>query len=138
MNPDVTCSCLSCVVTYTDMNTVIHLADCQFCCRNHQDYATRNAKVISHALTSNLWYSRILEAHLNTTVKVIKLFGSPPGMVLYQMNDVDVESGTDHFLDRSVVCPEYQAVLPTSRYHYLSVYWQCFPSSINLALLSYH
>lgn len=62
-----------------------------------------SAATVTKALHSKLWHSRILEAHLDSTVRSIKRHGANKGnqRKRFRMEVEDVRVGTDAFLERS-------------------------------------
>ncbi len=66
----------------------------------------RKAAIVDRALHSGLWHARILEAHLDSTVRAIRRHAvnkwdpnGPPRM--FRMTEADAASGYDVFLGRS-------------------------------------
>lgn len=62
-----------------------------------------HAQVVVKALHSQLWYVRLLQAHLTSITRSIRRNGSNQGnrRSRFRMTPADVASGTDAFLDRS-------------------------------------
>lgn len=146
-NPRSTCSCMSCVMAWNNLNLVIDFAHWQ----NHlnrrepitmiprggqprwnQDLVASNASIVDKAISYPLWYARLLEKHLDTTLKTIVRHATirrkqgPPVTVpisgrLYHLSAQDILAETDGFLGRSGP-PSYEFPYHRDKYYTLGAY----------------
>lgn len=116
-NPCVTCTCITCVLRWNNLNIIVDFAHFQ---KNlddgepikmiergsdpewNQKLVQENAEVVEKALDSRLWYARILEAHLKSTVGSTTRHAANKGnkRSRFRMTPEDARSGTDLFLDQ--------------------------------------
>lgn len=93
-DPHLICTCLTCVLAWNNLNLIV---DFGFWQRNlnqgepipmiargknptwNTDLIATNAKAVENALSSPLWYARILELHLASTVGSIRRHGNNKG-----------------------------------------------------------
>ncbi|KAH7381030.1 hypothetical protein BKA64DRAFT_685524 [Cadophora sp. MPI-SDFR-AT-0126] len=112
------CTCLTCMLAWNNLNLVVDFSHWQ---RNldegepipmiargknpmwNQKLTLANADVVEKALRSTLWYARILEIHLKSTVGSIRRHGNNKGNKRrrFLMSVDDAKSETDFFLERS-------------------------------------
>ncbi|KAG4437319.1 hypothetical protein IFR05_007215 [Cadophora sp. M221] len=112
------CTCLTCMLAWNNLNLVVDFSHWQ---RNldqgepipmiarggaplwNRKLTAVNAEVVQKALRSKLWYTRILESHLKSTVGSIHRHGNNKGNKRrrFQMSVEDVKAETDCFLERS-------------------------------------
>ncbi|KAH9207568.1 hypothetical protein DL95DRAFT_395962 [Leptodontidium sp. 2 PMI_412] len=112
------CTCLTCMLAWNNLNLVVDFSHWQ---RNldegepipmiargkspawNRKLTVANAEVVQNALQSKLWYARILEGHLKSTVGSIHRHGNNKGNKRrrFQMSAEDVNAETDFFLERS-------------------------------------
>jgi hypothetical protein len=118
-SPDNTlhCTCLTCMVRWNALCAAVDFAHWQ----DHLDKGVpiptvprgtvpewnrellvRNRRVVLKALTSSLWYARILQAHLDSTTRSIRRHSHNKAdqRPHFHMTDEDMEAGTDAFLQR--------------------------------------
>lgn len=116
-NPDATqlCTCLTCILTWNNLGLVLDFAHWQ----HHLDMGdpipmiprgqspewnneliARNARIARKAVDDPLWHARILELHLDSTVRSIKRHAVNKGnkRTHVAMTPEDAASGTDEFL----------------------------------------
>ncbi|KAL2261104.1 hypothetical protein VTK26DRAFT_4705 [Humicola hyalothermophila] len=111
------CTCLTCLVRWDILCVAVDFAHWQdhldkgepipaiprgtFPSWN-QELIARNARIVSKALTSPLWYARILDTHLESTVRSIRRHSQNKAdkRPHFHMTDEDVRAGTDVFLQR--------------------------------------
>ncbi|KAH7402104.1 hypothetical protein DE146DRAFT_455376 [Phaeosphaeria sp. MPI-PUGE-AT-0046c] len=118
-NPDATqlCTCLTCILTWNNLGLVLDFAHWQ---RNldtgdpipmiprgqapewNNELIARNARITRRAVDDPLWHARILELHLNSTVRSIKRHAKNKGnkRTHVAMTVEDAASGTDAFLSK--------------------------------------
>jgi hypothetical protein len=117
-DPQVLCTCLSCILRWNALNLIVDFAHFQVHLDKgepipmiprgknpkwNQKRITLNALVVARALQSDLWYACILQTHLESTVNSIRRHTNNKGnqRPRYRMTAEDATSGTDRFLDRS-------------------------------------
>lgn len=137
-NPRVTCTCITCVLRWNNLNIIIDFAHFQPNLdqgqpipmiergRNpewNQELIQRNADIVEKALHSRLWYARILEAHLKSTVGSITRHAANKGNKRrrFRMTPEDVQSGTDLFLENSGP-PTIDSPFHRDNYHMLEAF----------------
>jgi len=113
-----TCTCLTCMLAWNNLNLVVDFSHWQknldegepipMIARGknptwNQKLTVANAQVVEKALRSTLWYARILESHLNSTVGSIRRHGNNKGNKRrrFLMMADDAKAETDLFLERS-------------------------------------
>jgi hypothetical protein len=111
------CTCLTCMMRWNAICAVVDLAHWQDNLDNGEPIPTiprgtsppwnrellaRNRAVVINALTSPLWYARILEAHLDSTTRSIRRHSQNKAdqRPHFHMTDEDKRTGTDSFLQR--------------------------------------
>lgn len=112
------CTCLTCMLAWNNLNLIVDFAYWQ---RNlnqgepvpmiprgknpgwNQKLVFANAEIVQKALGSTLWYARILEAHLKSTVGSTRRHGNNKGNKRrrFRMTAEDEKAGNDVFLERS-------------------------------------
>lgn len=114
----VTCTCLTCVLRWNSLCIAVDFAYWQKSLDNAQPIAViprgrtpewnqklldRNAKIVLHALHSDLFYTRVLEAHLASTMGSIRRHAQNKGnrRRRFRMTEDDVQRGTADFLEQS-------------------------------------
>ncbi|EXJ62909.1 hypothetical protein A1O7_03352 [Cladophialophora yegresii CBS 114405] len=140
IDPSHTCTCMSCVLAWNNLNIILDLAHWQ------QNLATRvplpiiprgtnpewnvnllerHAGIVTKAMKSPLIYARILQIHLDTTTRTIirsgnwRKKGEKSGAVkprTYHLTDAEAAAGTDEFLERSGP-PSYQPIYMRDNYY---------------------
>ncbi|KIW71360.1 hypothetical protein PV04_03541 [Phialophora macrospora] len=140
IDPSYTCTCMSCVLAWNNLNIILDLAHWQ------QNLATRvpipiiprgtnpewnvnllqrHAAIVTKAMKSPLNYARILQLHLETTIRTIIRSGnwrkkgektSVPKPRTYHLTDAEAAAGTDNFLERSGP-PSYQPIYMRDNYY---------------------
>lgn len=117
-DPHLICTCLTCILAWNNLNLAVDFAHWQpsldrgepipmIAFGKHpqwnQQLTRANARVVQKALQSPLWYSRILERHLKSTVGSIHRHKDCKGggRKSFPMSAEDAASGTDLFLERS-------------------------------------
>jgi hypothetical protein len=147
-DPQSTCSCMSCVLAWNNLNLVVDLAHWQ----NHlshrepitmitrggrpqwnTDLVAANATIVDKAIAHPLWYARLLEKHLDTTVRTIVRQsavyrkGGPPvtdvpsTQRLYHLSADDIAGETDSFAQRSGP-PSYEFPFHRDKYYTLGAH----------------
>lgn len=117
-DPNHICTCLACVFDWNNLCLVLDLAHWQKNFENrlplpmiargtnpawNQSLLEGFAEVVSRAITSSLWYARILELHLDTTVRTVARHYKNPKegvKVPFEMTPDDAKSMTDSWLER--------------------------------------
>lgn len=116
-DPELVCTCLTCILTWNNLGLVLDFAHWQDHLDNgepipvlprgqkvswNEALVDRNARIERKALTCPLWYARILEIHLESTVRSIRRHQDNTGNKRkhVSMTDEEAESGTDHFLNK--------------------------------------
>jgi hypothetical protein len=114
-NVDELCTCLTCILTWNNLGLVLDFAHWQnhldagipipMISRGHapewnQDLIARNARIARRAVHDPLWHARILELHLDSTVRSIARHANNKGNKRHHvaMTAQDANSGTDSFL----------------------------------------
>jgi hypothetical protein len=117
-DPNHMCTCLTCLLRWNMHNLALDFAHWQPYLdageplptiargRNpawNTALVTRNAAIVDRALHSGLWYARILEAHLDSTVRAVRRHGANKGnrRRRFRMTEADAASGFDGFLGMS-------------------------------------
>lgn len=111
------CTCLTCLLAWNNLNLVVDFAHWQ---RNldqgepipmiprgtspewNINLLQANADIVQHALYSTLWYARILESHLKSTVGSIRRHMDNKGNKRrrFHMSMEDTQAKTDVFLEQ--------------------------------------
>lgn len=109
------CTCLTCILAWNNLNLVVDFAYWQPNLDQGEPIAmipraktpkwnkiliASNAEVVRKALDSPLWYARILERHLQSTIGSIRRHGNNKGnkRKRFEMSADDVKAETDYFL----------------------------------------
>ncbi|KAF2717252.1 hypothetical protein K431DRAFT_323276 [Polychaeton citri CBS 116435] len=142
IDPRELCTCMTCVLSWNNLCTIIDLAHWQHDFDNREpipmiprgrypDWNTqllgRNATVTEKAMRSPLVYARVLEMHLNTTTRTIvrhskwKKKGAAPPRRLYDLTDDEIDAGTDEFLERTGP-PSYEPVFHRDNYYNIGAF----------------
>jgi hypothetical protein len=117
-DPHVICTCITCVLRWNNLNILVDFAYFQPNLDQgepipkidrgqdpewNQKLVQRNANIVETALLSQLWYARILEAHLKSIVGSITRHANNKGNKRrrFRMTSEDTASETDLFLERS-------------------------------------
>ena len=117
-DPNVICTCLTCILAWNNLCVIIDFAFWQDNLekgepvtmigrgevpRWNQELITANALIVQKALRNPLWYARILEQHLKTTVASIRRHSNNSGNKRrrFRMAPEDVAVENDEFLKRS-------------------------------------
>ena len=127
-DPKNTCSCMACVLAWNNLCLIVDIAHWQKKLDDREpipmiargakpawnvDLIESTAKYVNKAIRSPLWRARILERHLNTTVRTIvrsaaiRKKNGPletevnPSKRLYHLSKDDIAPETDTFLERS-------------------------------------
>jgi hypothetical protein len=140
INPSTTCTCMSCVLAWNNLNIILDLAHWQKNLesrepiphiprgRNPEWNVTllqEHAEVVDRAMKSPLTYARILEKHLNTTTRTILRFGrwkkkgdksTVPKPRTYLLTDAEAAAGDDTYLERKGP-PSYQPIFMRDNYY---------------------
>ncbi|KAF2732258.1 hypothetical protein EJ04DRAFT_470453 [Polyplosphaeria fusca] len=117
-NPQLVCTCLTCFLTWNNLGLVLDFAHWQ----NNLDLGVpiptlprgqtlewntrlveRSARIVQRALGNSLRYARILEAHLDSTVRAIRRHQGNKGnkRMHVDMTDEEAASGVDSFLQKA-------------------------------------
>lgn len=117
-DPNRVCTCLTCLLRWNALNLALDFAHWQprldvgepipMITRGRNPawntaLVTRNAAIVDRALYSGLWHARILEAHLDSTVRAVGRHAANKGdrRRRYRMTEAEAASGHDAFLARS-------------------------------------
>jgi hypothetical protein len=117
-DPHVICTCITCVLRWNNLNTLVDFAHFQpnldqgepipKIDRGHnpdwnQKLIRRNASIVEKAIHNRLWYARILEVHLKSTVGSIARHANNKGNKRrrFRLTAEDATSEADLFLERS-------------------------------------
>ncbi|KAI0599631.1 hypothetical protein F4775DRAFT_549191 [Biscogniauxia sp. FL1348] len=117
-DPAEICTCLTCLLRWSALCLVVDFAYWQHHLDKgepipmiprgrfpewNQTLVARNAALVRKALYSPLCHSRLLEMHLNSTVRSIRRHASNKSIQRrrFHMTQADVDSGADHWLSRS-------------------------------------
>ncbi|KIX97959.1 uncharacterized protein Z520_06037 [Fonsecaea multimorphosa CBS 102226] len=134
------CTCVSCVLSWNNLNIILDLAYWQKNLENREPLPVippgrnpdwnvklldRHAAIVAKATKSPLTHARILQMHLDTTIRTIIRFGKwekkgdkarKPESRLYHLTDAEAAAGTDEFLDRKGP-PSYQPLYMRDNYY---------------------
>ncbi|KAK4120347.1 hypothetical protein N657DRAFT_625238 [Parathielavia appendiculata] len=111
------CTCLTCLMRWNALCAVVDLAHWQdnldkgepiptiprgMDASWNRELLARHRRVVINALTSPLWYARLLEAHLDSTARSIRRHGlnKTDQRPHFHITDEDQRVGTDSFLQR--------------------------------------
>ena len=114
--PTIICSCLTCMLRWNSLSLIVDFAHWQDNLDNgepipmiprgtfpewNQDLIDRNATIVRKAIDHPLWYARILQVHLESTVRSINRHSANEGnkRPRFRLNQADIDSRTDEFLD---------------------------------------
>ncbi|KAI6378370.1 hypothetical protein MCOR25_002238 [Pyricularia grisea] len=119
-NPNSLCDCVTCTIRWIGLNVIVDFAHWQRhldsgepipmfkswqAPRWNTELVARHAAVVNRAVLDldRLWYARILELHLATTVRSIRRHAANKGNKRrrYLLTEEDARSETDAFLERS-------------------------------------
>jgi hypothetical protein len=117
-DPQLICTCWTCMLNWNYLCLVVDFADWQPNLDKgepiptiprgkfpewNQALISANAAIVEKALSSPLWYARILEQHLNSTVRAIRRHHNNKGnkRSRFRMSPEDAASDSDLFLERS-------------------------------------
>ncbi|KIW26971.1 uncharacterized protein PV07_06754 [Cladophialophora immunda] len=139
------CTCMSCVLSWNNLNIVLDLAHWQKNLDNREPLPVippgrnpdwnvklldRHAAIVAKATKSPLTHARILQMHLDTTIRTIVRFGKwekkgdkarKPEPRLYHLTDAEAAAGTDEFLDRKGP-PSYQPLYMRDNYYVVGAF----------------
>ena len=140
IDPEVVCTCMSCLLAWNNLNIVLDLAHWQPNFENREplpviprgrnpDWNIRlleqHAEIVMKAIYSPLAHARILQTHLNVTTRTIIRSAkwrkkgekiTTPKPRLYHLTDAEVEAGRDEYLERSGP-PSYQPIYMRDNYY---------------------
>jgi hypothetical protein len=114
----VLCTCLTCILTWNNLGLILDFAHWQDNLDNYEPIPTiprgqtlawneelvaRNASIAKKAVTESLWYARILEIHLNSTIRSIRRHALNKGNKRkhVDMTEEEAAAGTDQFLEKA-------------------------------------
>lgn len=112
------CTCLTCVMAWNNLCLVLDFAHWQNNLDSgtplpimprgktpewNQELVRRHAAVVCTALNNSLWHARILEMHLDSTIRSIKRQAKNTGNQRkhVEMTDEEAVAGTDSFLSKA-------------------------------------
>ncbi|KAF1950372.1 hypothetical protein CC80DRAFT_482763 [Byssothecium circinans] len=118
LDPQVLCSCFTCLMLWNNLNLALDFAHWQDNLDTgkaipmiprgqapawNEELVQRNAAIVRAALRNSLWHARILEVHLDSTIRSIRRHAKNKGNKRkhVEMTEEDVEEGTDAFLVKS-------------------------------------
>jgi hypothetical protein len=140
IDPQTTCTCMSCVLAWNNLNIILDLAHWQPNFEHREPLPIiprgrnpewnitlleRHAEVVRTAMRRSLAHARILQKHLDVTTRTIIRSGkwrkkgeklATPKPRLYRLTDAEAESGTDEYLERSGP-PNYQPIYMRDNYY---------------------
>lgn len=140
IDPQTTCTCMSCVLAWNNLNIILDLAHWQPNFANREPLPIiprgrnpewnitlleKHAGIVSRAMQSSLVQARILQTHLDVTTRTIIRSGkwrkkgektTTPKPRLYHLTDGEAELGTDEYLERSGP-PNYQPIYMRDNYY---------------------
>ncbi|KAF2255187.1 hypothetical protein BU26DRAFT_559804 [Trematosphaeria pertusa] len=116
-DPNVLCTCLTCVMSWNNLCLVLDFAHWQDNLDKgepipivprgqspqwNQQLVHRNANIVRLAIRDPLWHARILETHLDSTIRSIRRHAKNKGNKRkhVEMTDEEAELGTDRFLSK--------------------------------------
>jgi hypothetical protein len=111
------CTCLTCILTWNNLGLVLDFAHWQANLDDgvpipiiprgktaewNDELVARNARIVRKAVEDSLWHARILEMHLDSTVRSIKRHSKNKGnkRTHVDMTAADAASGADTFLSK--------------------------------------
>ena len=111
------CTCLTCILTWNNLGLVLDFAHWQSSLDNgvpipimprgqttewNSELVARNARIARRAVEDSLWHARILEMHLDSTVRSIRRHSKNKGnkRTHVHMTPEDAATGTDAFLSK--------------------------------------
>lgn len=111
------CTCLTCILTWNNLGLVLDFAHWQSNLDDglpipimprgqtsewNRDLVARNARIARRAVDDSLWHARILEMHLDSTVRSIQRHTKNKGnkRTHVNMTEEDAATGTDAFLSK--------------------------------------
>jgi hypothetical protein len=111
------CTCLTCILTWNNLCLVLDFAHWQDNLDTGKpvpmiergqapewnvELIARSARIVRHAVENSLWHARILESHLDSTIRSIRRLGTIKGnkRIHVAMTAEDAASGTDSFLHK--------------------------------------
>ncbi|KAF3005835.1 hypothetical protein E8E13_008587 [Curvularia kusanoi] len=114
-DPSELCTCLTCILTWNNLGLALDFAHWQSHLDNgvplpvlprgkpvdwNTDLVAQNARIARNAVDDSLWHARILEMHLDSTVRSISRHAKNKGnkRAHVHMTAADAASGTDAFL----------------------------------------
>jgi hypothetical protein len=114
-DPQQLCTCLTCILTWNNLSLVLDFSNWQpnldtgkpipMVPRGqapewNQQLVARNARIARKAIGDSLWHARILEVHLDSTIRAIKRHAKNKGnkRAHVAMTAEDAAAGTDDFL----------------------------------------
>jgi hypothetical protein len=140
INQRTTCTCMSCVLAWNNLNIILDLSHWQHNLENREPLPIiprgrnpewnemlldKHADVVVRAMSSPLTYARILQKHLDSTTRTIIRFGkwrkkgekaTTIKPRLYHLTDAEAASATDAYLERSGP-PNYQPIYMRDQYY---------------------
>lgn len=117
-DPQVICTCITCVLAWNNLCVVVDFAGWQNKLDHgepipiiprgkspawNQNLIFKNGANVERAFHCRLWYARLLEEHLRSTIRSIRRQRANKGnrRSRFRMSEEDAASGTDLFLERS-------------------------------------
>ncbi|KAJ9612094.1 hypothetical protein H2200_003689 [Cladophialophora chaetospira] len=140
IDPSCTCTCMSCVLAWNNLNIILDLAHWQQNLETREplphiprgknpewnaDLLQKHAAIVVTAMKRPLAHARILQKHLNSTTRTIIRFNkwrkkgeklSVPKPRTYHLTDSEAAAGSDTFLERSGP-PSYQPIYMRDNYY---------------------
>ncbi|KIW17278.1 hypothetical protein PV08_04469 [Exophiala spinifera] len=145
IDPAVVCTCMSCLLSWNNLNIILDLAHWQRNFENREplpiiprgknpEWNTKlladHADIVIKAIHSPLAHSRILQTHLDVTTRTIVRSArwrkkgekvTTPKPRLYHLTDEEAEAGTDEYLERSGP-PSYQPIYMRDNYYNIEAF----------------
>jgi hypothetical protein len=132
------CTCLTCILTWNNLGLVLDFAHWQYNLDTgkpipmvprgqapewNQALIEKNSRIALRAIGNPLWHARILETHLDSTIRSVRRHAKNKGnkRVHVDMTDEDAASGTDSFLAKHAP-PSLEFPYHRDEYYMLYVY----------------
>lgn len=113
----VLCTCLTCILTWNNLGLALDFAHWQDNLDSgepiptlprgktldwNEELVAQNANIVRKAVTESLWHARILEIHLDSTIRSIRRHALNKGnrRKHVEMTEEEAAEGTDHLLEK--------------------------------------
>ena len=112
------CTCLTCILVWNNLNLALDFAHWQDNLDSgepipliprgktmdwNEELVARNARIAKKSVVDSLWYARLLETHLDSTIRSIRRHALNKGnkRTHVEMTEGEAAKGTDQFLDKA-------------------------------------